>query len=74
MLLLVGVHFDWGHPRPSGPQDIVHPVHPLATPLFPSIDRPLEDQFALCRTLSEPNENRKLRNVLLKRPMAINIS
>ena len=29
----LGVHFGWGPPGPSGPLDIVHPVHPLATPL-----------------------------------------
>ena len=30
---IFGVHFDIGFLGHSGPLDIVHPVHPLATPL-----------------------------------------
>ena len=31
--IVVWVNFGCGPPGPSGPLDIVHPVHPLATPL-----------------------------------------
>ena len=36
---LLGVHFGWRPHGPSGPLDIVHPVHPLATPLDPTTHR-----------------------------------